>query len=107
MVCPAVDGAANGLELLICAVRAHDIEPFHAHSIGRVAAKVVANHNNKIREHKDATLKIVALSFAVDVAQEEHAQNHRHHVPLREKQRECVHSNVAGVGVGRDLRVDG
>jgi len=53
----------------------------------RVEAGEPEPHNHDaVREDEDAPLKVVALALAVHVAEEEDAQDHRHHVPLREDQ---------------------
>lgn len=96
--------ASHRLELLVRPISPHDVKPLLAHRVARKATEVVSDQNDKVRQHQDAALEVVTLPFTIDVAEQEHAQNNRDHVPLREEQAERVQG---GVGVLRDIRVDG
>src|SRR3569833_1254191 len=92
---------------------AHDVEPADpigaadgVHGGGK-AAEVVAYDDDEVAEQQDAPLEVVALALAVHVAEQEHAEDDRDHVPLREEQGEGVAGEV-GVGVrGRQLHGEG
>ena len=68
-----------------------------AHVHIRVPGKVEAHDDNQVGQKQDAALEVVALPLAVHVAQQEDAQDHGYHVPLREEEAERP---VAEVRVG-------
>lgn len=92
--CPSIRRSANRLVTLILTIGSHDIEPLHTHRIRGEAAEVVTDNNNKVGQHQDAALEVVALSFSIHVAQQEHAQDNRHHIPLREQEGEGVQCRI-------------
>lgn len=63
-----------------------------------IPAEVITRHHHQITQQQYAALEVIALSFAVHVAQQEDAQNHRDHVPLREQKRKSVPGCFKGVG---------
>ena len=68
------------------------IEPIDTHvfNICGPTRQVKADHDDKIGQQKYAALEVVALALSIHIAEQEHAKNHRHHVPLRENKVECV-----------------
>ena len=75
------------------AVDAHELD------VARVARHVEADDYDQIGQHEDATLEVVALALAIHVAEEEDAENHRHHVPLWEDEVEGVLEELLGLDV--------
>ena len=66
----------------------------HHLDIRRVSRKVEAHHHDEVRKDQDAAFKVVALSLAINVAEEEDAKDHCDHVPLREDEVEGVVEQV-------------
>lgn len=72
------------------AVTAKGIEPRGAAAQVDVCivGEVEANDNDQVGQEQNAALEVVALALAVHVAQQKHAQDHRHHIPLWEEEAE-------------------
>ncbi len=77
------------------------IKPIHTHHlhIGRIPRQIKPHHNDKIGKHQYTALEVIALPLAVHVAQQEHAEDDGHHVPLRENEAE----GVIEQGLGTDV----
>ena len=58
--------------------------------ITRVSCQIETDHNHEICQHQNASFKVVALALAIHIAEQEHAENDSHHVPLREDEVESV-----------------
>lgn len=84
--CRASRGPSNRLKSLVFTICTHLVESLHAQDILRETAEVISNHHNQICQHEDAALEVVALPFSVHVAEQKHAQNNSHHIPLRKQQ---------------------
>lgn len=63
-----------------------------------IPTEVIPSHHHQVTQQQYAALEVIALSFAVHVAQQEDAQNHGNHVPLREQERKSVPGCFKGVG---------
>lgn len=61
---------------------------------GAVAAEVVANNNDKVAQKQDTALEVVALPFAVHVAQKEDAQDDCDHIPLWEEEAKGIACHI-------------
>ena len=72
----------------------------HHLSIARVPRQIKPDHNNQICQHENTPFEIIAFALAIHVAQEENAQDHSHHVELREDEVEGVVSESRRVDVG-------
>jgi hypothetical protein len=86
---------ANGVEFLgPASTESKSVESIHAHAVHvAVAGKIEPDNDDEIRENEDGSLEVVALAFAIDVRQQEDAQDHGDHVPLGEDEAVCVVSN--------------
>ena len=78
---------------LVEAVDAHHLD------ITRVSRQIEADDDDQVGQHQDAPLEVVALALAVDVAEQEHAEDDGHHVPLREDEVEGVVQELLGINV--------
>lgn len=96
--------SADRLEALVLAVIAHDVKSLDSHRVRGVSAVVVTNNNHQVSQHQNAALEVVALSFAVHVAEQEDAQDDGNHVPLREEKRERVVCGFSSRGNTRPER---
>lgn len=63
------------------------IEPIHAQSIDiGISREIESDNHNEISEDQDRPFKVITLSLAVYVRQEEDAEDDSDHVPLRKYQ---------------------
>lgn len=58
-----------------------------------------SRHDNQLPENKDRTLKVIRLALSVRVGKEKHAQDHGHHVPLREYRTRIQNERVSNWGL--------
>ena len=91
----------HGFETAVVSSQSESVEAVDAHhlNIARVARQVETDHDYEIGQHQDAPLEVVALAFAVDVAEQEHTKDDGHHVPLREDEVEGVVQKLFGCNV--------
>ena len=71
----------------------------HHLDIVRVARKVEANNDDQVCQNKDTALEVIALSFTVNVAEQENTQDNSDHIELREYEVEGVVDKVLGIHV--------
>ena len=98
---PSATRPAYRLEAARVSSQSEFVEAVDAHhlDITRVSCQVETNHNDQVGQHQDAPLEVVALALAVDVAEQEHAEDDGHHVPLREDEVEGVVQELLGINV--------
>ena len=83
------DSIKTALQFLPLALGAESkrIEPINAHGIHvTVPGEIEADDDDEVGEDKDGSFKVIAFALAVDVGEEEDAEDHGDHVPLREDQ---------------------
>jgi hypothetical protein len=74
------------------ACRVHDL-----HDV--IPRDIEPRHDNQVRENKDRSLKVIRLALSVRVGKEKHAQDHGHHIPLREYQTRIQNERVSNWGL--------
>ena len=81
--------------------QSESVEAVDAHhlDITRISRQVEPDYNDQVGQHQYAPLEVVALALAVDVAEQEHAEDDGHHVPLREDEVEGVVQELLGINV--------
>lgn len=84
------------------------VKPVNAHHlrVGRVPGEIKPHHNDEIRKHQYTPLEVIALPLTVHIAQQEHAENHSHHVPLRKDETEGVIEQVLGTDISAMYRTE-
>lgn len=85
-------GSTNGVECFrFRSTESERIESIHAHCLHvAVAGEVEADYHDQVSEDEDGALKVIALSFSVDIGEEEDAKYHGDYVPLRENEAEVM-----------------
>jgi hypothetical protein len=58
------------------------------------ARKPKPNNHHKVSEDQDTPLEVITLSLPNHPTHQEHAQDHTHHIPLREDHRKGVINNL-------------
>ena len=91
------------------------VEAVNAHNLNvtRISCQIETDHNHQIGQHQNAAFEVVALALAIYIAEQEDAEDDRHHVPLRENEVEGVVEKLFRIDVapadraekdeGRDL----
>lgn len=83
----SIKTALQFLPLALGAAESKRIEPINAHGIHvTVPGEIEADDDDEVGEDKDGSFKVIAFALAVDVGEEEDAEDHGDHVPLREDQ---------------------
>lgn len=79
------------------------IEAVNAHhlDITRISCEIETDHDHQVGQHQDASFEVIALALAVYVAEQEDAEDDRHHVPLRENEDERVIEKLFRIDVAR------
>lgn len=73
----------------------HNVETAHSHVFYVCHSREPeADHNDKIAEKENGTLEVIALPFAVHVAEKENAQNNSDHIPLWENKAESMINEI-------------
>lgn len=92
--------SAYRLEIAIVS-QSQFVEAVDAHHLDltRISGQIEADDDDEVGQHQDAALEVVAFAFAINVAEQENAEDDSHHVPLREDEVECVLQELFGFDV--------
>ena len=98
---PSATRPAYRLEAARVSSQSEFVEAVDTHhlDITRVSRQVETDHNDQVGQHQDAPLEVVALALAVDVAEQEHAEDDGDHVPLGEDEVEGVVQQLLRINV--------
>ena len=78
--------------------RIHWIDTQHF-NIRRIACEIEPHDDNEVGKDQDTAFEIITLALAIDVAEEEDAENDSHHVPLWEDEVKGVAEQVFRIDV--------